>query len=83
MEVVFCDKKIKKEYKMSYPLIAEALEVYWKCLEIYKSDYELARAITKKNQMINFWSAYYAIHKGRWKHQNNIYIIETMRSLYA
>lgn len=81
MEVVFCDKKNKKEYKMSYPLAPEALEAYYECLEIYKNDYALAKEISKKNQ-ISFDRAYYAIHKGRWKHQKNVSIIKTMKSLY-
>lgn len=82
MGVIFCDKKNKKEYKMSYPLAPEALEAYYGCLEIYKNDYVLAKEISKRNQ-ISFRRAYYAIHEGRWKHQNNVSIIKTMKSLYA
>lgn len=79
MEVMFCDRR-KKEYKMSYPLATEALEIYWECLERYKNDYILAKEISKRNQ-ISFRRAYYAIHEGRWKHQNNVYIIEAMKAL--
>lgn len=71
-----------KEYKMIYPQADKALECYYKCLEIYKSDYALAKEISKKNE-INFKRAYYAVHQGRWKHKSNNDIIEAMKFLYG